>query len=407
MTCPTARRWARRWSLGLALSLVAATTVLAQAPALSPDARVSLVTVSPGTALYSAYGHTALRVVDPQLGLDYVFNYGTFDFQTEGFYWKFARGRLDYMLSVHGFDVLVAHAADERRGVTEQVLALSPEQATRLFALLMDNYRVENRFYRYDFFYDNCATRVRDMISRACGKSLVWGERPVASQSFRQLIHPYHTPLVDLGIDLALGRPADRQASQADRAFLPDELQANVAAARLGDRALVRQTQVVLPSLPPAPRALDTPLLVAALLALALLGHVALSWRSRRAAPRPYRLPAVVRLVLGLVALLGVLVAFLAFFTDHAATAQNLNLLWAWPTHLLYLALPTTARWARLRVGYAALTGGTSLLVPAVSLLGLQAIHPAAQVLAVALGVVLLYAARAEASRAESPASAA
>ncbi len=392
MTRPTVCHWA----LGLALTFMAATAALAQAPALSPDARVSLVTVSPGTALYSAYGHTALRVVDPQLGLDYVFNYGTFDFQTEGFYWKFSRGRLDYMLSVHGFDVLVAHAADERRGVTEQLLALSPEQTARLFALLMDNYRVENRFYRYDFFYDNCATRVRDIIARACGESLVWGERPVAGQSFRQLIHPYHTPLVDFGIDLALGRPADRPASQADRAFLPDELQANVAAARLGDRPLVRQTQVVLPSAPAAPRAFDVPLLVAVLLALLLLGHVALSWRSRQSAPRPYHLPRALRLLLGVVGVLGAVLTFLAFFTDHAATAQNLNLLWAWPTHLLYLALPATARWSRLRVGYAALTGGASLLVPAVALIGLQAIHPAAQVLAVALGVVLLYAARAE-----------
>ena len=409
MTTPT-RRPLRLWPLALCLLLptLNLTLSLAQggAPLLSPDARVSLITVGPGAELYSAYGHSALRVNDPQLGIDYVFNYGTFDFQTEGFYFKFARGRLDYMLSVHGYDLLLEGAAADRRAVTEQVLALDRAQTARLFELLQINYRPENRFYRYDFFYDNCATRLRDVLERACGERLQWpaalGEAGGAPQSFRSLIDAYHSPVVDLGIDIGLGRPADRLASARDRAFLPNELMALAEGARLGGAPLVRQQARVLPMAAPAPRPWwqrQAPALVALVLTLALVLWVAArAWAIRRGrAVASWRLPLLVQLLLGLVGVVGLVLAFLTFFADHSATAANLNLLWAWPTHLGLLWAMASARrrahpgWQRALRAYGLATAVASLAVVVVDVAGVQDMHPAAVQLAIGLGCLLLH----------------
>jgi hypothetical protein len=366
------------------------------APQLSADARVSLITVGPGTDVYSAYGHTAIRITDPQLGLDYVFNYGTFDFRTEGFLMKFIRGRLPYMLSIHGFDVLLESAAQERRGISEQVLSLNTQQASRLFALLMENYKPENRFYPYDFFSDNCATRPRDMLDSACGSQLIWLPRGVQPQTFRQLVDPYHTPLIDLGTDLALGRPADAVADERQRMFLPNELRDAASVARLGDRPLVSQVQIQLapPILPrPSPIEQKWPIWALTALSLILLAYAGRRAWLRGSLQRPaFRAPALLVGLLIVVGLLGVLLTFLTFFTDHRATVWNLNLLWAWPTHLVLAILLLRRRWrsqAWVRI-YLWITGVASLLTGVVWLLGLQAIHPAALVLALGLGTLLV-----------------
>ena len=144
----------------------------ANAQSLSPTGKISLLTVSPGDELYSAFGHSALWVFDYERGIDRVYNYGTFDFRTEGFYVKFVQGTLPYTLSVSSSYNILEGSRQSNRSVTEQELNLSATQKEKLFLFLETNYLPENRQYFYKFFYDNCSTRLRDALKAACGE--VW-----------------------------------------------------------------------------------------------------------------------------------------------------------------------------------------------------------------------------------------
>ncbi|MCD6555811.1 MAG: DUF4105 domain-containing protein, partial [Bacteroidales bacterium] len=127
---------------------------------LSPYAEVSIITCAPGNELYSTFGHSAIRIKDPVLRIDNVYNYGTFNFETPGFYMKFTRGKLDYMLSVSPYRYFVMSYIQEKRAIKEQVLNLSCPQKTIIFHALKINALPENMYYRYDFLKDNCSTRV-------------------------------------------------------------------------------------------------------------------------------------------------------------------------------------------------------------------------------------------------------
>lgn len=190
---------------------------------LSPDAQVSLVTVYPGDAIYSIWGHSALRIADPAQGLDVVYNFGTFDFGNMGvFVARFAYGKLNYHLSLQRYTSLVYHSWDiEERPVVEQLLRLSPAQADTLYALLSHNARAENRIYRYEFLRQNCATRIRDVLEQALGHPLA-SDDP-GEDAFRPLIGQYvqHRPLLNLSINLGMGLPVDRVGTMRERMFLP------------------------------------------------------------------------------------------------------------------------------------------------------------------------------------------
>lgn len=124
--------------------------------------RISLLTCTPGEELYSTFGHSALRVTDSNAVTDLVYNYGTFNFDDEGFYLKFARGKLLYYVSVELFRDFAANYQYENRGITEQVLNLSGEEKIRMRHFLEENLQPQNRYYKYDFFFDNCTTRLRE-----------------------------------------------------------------------------------------------------------------------------------------------------------------------------------------------------------------------------------------------------
>jgi hypothetical protein len=137
----------------------------------STGLRISLLTCSPGQELYSVFGHSALRIVDSAAGTDIVYNYGTFDFNDPDFYTKFVRGRLRYFLSQSSFADFMYEYAYFKRPVKEQVLSISSEEKHSIQQALFENISGENRFYRYDFLFDNCTTRLRDLIFRATGKA--------------------------------------------------------------------------------------------------------------------------------------------------------------------------------------------------------------------------------------------
>ncbi|MGM0650771.1 MAG: DUF4105 domain-containing protein, partial [Bacteroidota bacterium] len=195
---------------------------------LSEKSEISLLTCAPGEQLYSVFGHTAIRVSDPEEEVDMVFNYGTFDFNTPFFYLKFGHGSLDYLLSVSSFKQFMREYFVGSRSVWEQELNMKLSEKKQLFRDLKVNAKPENRAYQYDFFYDNCATRVRDiLLEQHENKKLTFRNADKAGNvTFREAIHPYleTKPWTKIGIDLILGIPADESTDSLSIMFLPDHL---------------------------------------------------------------------------------------------------------------------------------------------------------------------------------------
>lgn len=214
--------------------IVAALLLLNLRPAgatLYDSTDVYLVTCAPGTESYSIYGHTALRVAVRGTTIDRVYNWGIFDFSTPNFVYRFAKGRLDYMLGAYGYEDFLMEYISEGRSVWSQKLNLTGAEKERLFELINENLKPENVKYRYDFFFDNCATRVRDIVAAAATDTVIFPEKEKRrQQSFRRLIDPKQKvlPWLDLGADMLLGLQADRKATPFDEMFLPDHLMNNM-----------------------------------------------------------------------------------------------------------------------------------------------------------------------------------
>ena len=313
------------------------TDLPAVAPGLSDSVRVSLLTMLPGEEVYSLFGHSTLRIADPASGLDRTYNYGTFTFDQPFFVLRFLRGSLDYILDTAPFAFEVQKYQYLRRPMIEQRLDLEPDVARALYDRLETNALPQNRNYRYDFFWDNCSTRLLSVLDSAltdAGRPTV--ELPLTERprTFRQLLDPYweEMPAVGFGANLGLGVPADQVASAREETFLPLELAAQLDRARLDGRPLVASRDTVFwvegADVPdPAP---NVPLWAA--WDLFALGAVATAAGWRRPRTRLGRWGDAV--LFGVVGLAGLILLLLWTATAHAVTGPNWNLLWAWPTHL-------------------------------------------------------------------------
>ncbi len=322
---------------------------------LTPSAKFSVLTCSPGADLYSLFGHSAFRLQDTIDGepIDVVFNYGVFDAFDDGFYVKFALGKLDYKLIAEHYEYFIQTYASEGRGVWEQELLLTPLQKQRLFDLLRSNVQKENSVYRYDFFYDNCSSRIRDMVIRATASEPTdsLGFRFVALDSlmklntiefnspckrgttYRQAIQKYldYQPWSDFGIDLALGLPCDRVIGEYGFMFLPDSLMSELEMAKLDGSPLCAAPVELLPQrLELSANVFTSPFVI---IVFWLLLHTWLTYRRRDAKGMLIH----EGILLSLVSLLSLLIVFLWFFTDHNATHGNWNLLWAGPLNLVII----------------------------------------------------------------------
>ncbi len=328
--------------LGLLLSSFFAITS-GQSPSewesLSEDASISILTCSPGSELYSIFGHSAIRVSDPQAEIDLVFNYGTFDFNTPFFYLKFGHGSLDYLLSVSSFKRFMREYFIEGRSVWAQELNLSQFNKNRLFMALMINAQSENRAYQYDFFYDNCASRVGDIILDELDSRVMFSNaHDTLALSFREALHPYleRTPWTSLGIDLVLGSPADTKTDSLSIMFLPDYLMAQFEGIQYlvaGEgKNLVASNNLLLDFMDMASVHKDgvSPQillwLIATVIALLTLSELY----------GALRIQIVDRILFLAVGLCGVIVAYLWFVSNHVVTSPNWNLIWANPLWILF-----------------------------------------------------------------------
>ena len=336
----------------LLLLLLSAAAATAQTDTTDNGITLSLVTGAPGTELYTVFGHSAIRVRNERTGQDVLFNYGTFDFDTPNFYWKFMRGKLLYMLSVEPTDRFLQWYEYDQRQVIEQVMNLTNAQEEQLLRFLQKNYQPENRFYLYDFFYDNCATVIRDVLEQQLDGGFSYQSRETREVTFRQLLDEYiqRYPWYDFGIDLILGLPADKKADFRNQMFLPDYLAKNLSEATLqspeGVVLLLHAPRILVAAPPDASNSMTkfTPMLlfvIVATLTILLTLFANERWKNI--------------FDVTILSILGVAGCFLLFMwvgTDHIATKWNWNVLWLNPLCLvLAIGIPRKATW--LRTGFA------------------------------------------------------
>jgi hypothetical protein len=296
---------------------------------------MSLLTCAPGEELYSTFGHTALRVQDKSKGTDLVFNYGTFEFGPD-FYTQFIRGKLLYFLAVEDFNDFVYQYRYESRSVQEQVLQLNCTEKENLYSALQMNAQEQNRYYKYDFLIDNCTTRAGDIVVKNAGDTVIFKNiLPEKTPTFRNLIHSYldagHQDWSKLGIDILLGAKLDRKVTNRQAMFLPDYLLKGFDSATVNGKPLVSPPQTILqmPS-PLTDKSIFTPAVVFGLLLLIVIGISLIKAKWARITIMVFDF-----LFFFALGIAGILLLFMWFGTDHKVCANNYNLLWALPTHLV------------------------------------------------------------------------
>ncbi|MEJ7625338.1 MAG: DUF4105 domain-containing protein [Ferruginibacter sp.] len=295
--------------------------------------RISLLTCTPGDELYSIFGHSALRVTDSNSVTDIVYNYGTFNFDDKGFYLKFIRGQLLYYMSIVSFEDFKYTYQVTNRGMTEQVLNLSAQEKISIQHALNENLKEENKYYKYDFFLDNCTTRLRDLIVKSKTPSPVLPAVMPENTRFRQAIYQYLDKgkqyWSKLGIDILLGAPTDAVMTTSQQQFLPDNLMKALDITR--NTTIVNSSNSLYTIDTNANKGgWFTPMFFFTSL---FIVYLLLSFTKNK------KLQVILAGLDGMLfffnGALGILLIFMMTATDHSMTKNNYNILWAWPTHLI------------------------------------------------------------------------
>ena len=303
---------------------------------LSENAYASILTCGPGNEFYETFGHSALRIVDSARGVDVVFNYGMFSFSEPHFYFKFARGRLNYFVTVQPYQEFMAEYDYFGRSVTEQRLNMSGEELMRLYKALIINAQPENKYYRYDIFHDNCATRVHDMVNAALDESDRIDFKNVNKHvSYRDLIHKYtgkHLKWWCFGCDILLGARCDRDMTTQQYMYIPAEMMTiyDTSVTMCGQKISCQPDELLPQTFTPQETvcspALFFMLLFLIVLILTLVGK-----------HKGWKLVWLDAVFFAVAAILSLLLLFMWFGSDHWCTKWNFNLLWANPLFVYLL----------------------------------------------------------------------
>lgn len=287
---------------------------------LSEQAQVSLITIAPGKDLYAVFGHSSIWIQDPINGIDKVYSYGTFDFETEYFYWKFLKGTLPYTISFNSMQTILDYYGQvEHRSVMMQNLRLGLAEKNRIYQALETNLLPENREYAYKFFYDNCATRIRDQIESVSDHAYDWDHYDrLQKKSYRDWMNQYLTAnsWAALGMNLALGVPANQTATASNACYLPDNFYAATLLAKRNGQNIAEEPIALYESNDPKTNTIDwlgpfTWLALLTFLSL-FISFQSLTWQ--------YRYDVILFSIYGL---LGIFLFFLAVGTDHVVMGWN------------------------------------------------------------------------------------
>ena len=311
---------------------------------LSDKATVSIITCSPGNEMYSVYGHSAIRVKDPRLNFDVVFNYGIFDFSSPNFLYRFCAGQTDYLLGAYRFETFLNEYRHDKRSVFEQELNLSAQEKQKIFDFLQWNAQPENRVYRYNFFFDNCATRVRDVIADNVNGGITYTDS-ASHKTLRTLIKDCHQKIrwLNFGIDFLVAAESDREATLEEEMFLPDYVMQHFSTAKRNDNGQnIAKSVQVLYQAPEQTLSLTwlwSPLVVFSLL---LLVVAFFTWKQFKNGEMK---PALDVLLYGINGLGGLLLTWFTIYSEHPAMSPNYNLMWLVPLSLPFAILYLRKKW--------------------------------------------------------------
>ena len=310
----------------------------AQEIQLSAKAEISIITIGPGDNLNDSFGHNGFRIKDSEKNIDVVYNYGTYDFNTPNFYLKFARGKLLYKVDYNNFTPFYDYYVRQNRWINEQILNLNPEDKQALFNYLLNNAKPENRNYLYDFLFDNCATRIRDVLVSVLGNDLHYSKDYISNeQTFRQLIqrNVYWNSWGSFGMDIAIGAVVDQKATVWQHQFLPFYVMEAANGATIttngSQEKLVKSNVKIFKGTPTRVKFtfFTSPLFVMSILSFLI---VFVTYKNYKNKKRSRYLDASIFVITGII---GLLLLLLWFGTDHSTTANNYNVLWAFPLSLL------------------------------------------------------------------------
>ncbi len=341
---------------------------------LSVYSEISIVTSGPGNNLYEKFGHTAIRVKDPVLNLDLLYNYGIFDFNDSDFYVSFIKGFMKYKLIRYPFHLSLKSAGEERRWMKQQVLNLTQKQKSAFFYFLENNAKPENARYYYDPFFNNCATKPRDIVKEIVRNILFLSDTVLKNpKSIRALMNEKIHPNTwgSFGINIALGSRLDKVASAEEYMYLPEYLFLIFEESKIKKDTthinLVKKTEDILSfeSKPPVSNHVN-PFLLFSVLFLLVTGITYFDYKNNT------RTKIVDFLIFGSTGLVGLLIVFLWFFTNHSTAPYNFNFLWAFAPNFFiafFLLKNKTKRWFKK---YLLLLSGLLILILLFSVFNIQ-----------------------------------
>ena len=316
------------------------------------NTQFSILTCDPGNEIYSLFGHSGLRIKNSAEKIDQVVNWGLFEFSDDQFQfgYDFAKGRLSYYMGIQRTANFLYEYKSSNRKVSEQILNLSKENKTKLIELININNLPENRKYKYEFFYDNCSSKIRDLLNAVFGSDLIWDQNKDANLfTFREIINEnlQYKPWLGLGINLVLGSPIDIKVDNNNLMFLPKYVEnildkTSIEQHSKIERITKRKVQLIAGSLATS-EIVDISFwfwlifMFTVLLLILKLDLIFKIWSS---------------ISLFTLGFLGLLLLFMWIGTDHQGTKNNFNLLWATPTHWIMLFIVLSKKASKLRSGF-------------------------------------------------------
>lgn len=308
---------------------------------LSPKAQFSIITGERNNEIHAMFGHSAIRLYDPLFNIDVMYNYGAFDFETPNFVLKFVQGTLLYELSRDHYPAFYEYYKREGRRVEEQVLDLTQAQKQQLFIFLETEYKPENRKYLYDFFLNNCSTRVRDALIKTL--HITWKKNDPQEKSYlkrtltyRDVINPYiQESWTRLGIGLILGLPTDKVLNEQEKMFMPDYLRDKMQVAYINEnnqlRPLIKEFRVVFQGNLSRQQMGFVNAYSVLWVFFGLM--LAITWYEHQ---KNIWFRGLDIFLFGLVGFIGIFFVFMWVGTDHKHVIMNMHNIWCLPTHFIF-----------------------------------------------------------------------
>lgn len=300
-----------------------------QTSQLSNSSEISIITSGPGEALYEKFGHTSIRIKDPILQIDLIYNYGIFDFDGSNFYLNFTKGYMKYKLARYPFYYALESANKDKRWMKQQTLNLTSAEKDAFFTFLETNSLPKNANYLYDPFFNNCATKPRDIINTLLKDKIIWSEDFTSDKSLRELmnIEIHQNTWGSFGINLALGSKLDKKITASEYLYLPDYVFKALSSSKIrrnGEEEYFVKEEKKLLDFKEKPPTNDviSPFLVFSI--ILLIGGF-ITFKDYKNKQRTKWLDFVLFFLTGLV---GVIIIFLWFFTNHSTAPNNFNILW-------------------------------------------------------------------------------